>query len=46
LLALALPVPQAAAIMLPLLLVMDITGVRQLWHDRDRDLLRLLLRPA
>jgi uncharacterized membrane protein YfcA len=43
LLALALPVPQAAAVMLPLLLVMDFTGVRQLWHERDRDLLRLLL---
>jgi uncharacterized protein len=43
LMALALPVPQAAAIMLPLLLVMDFTGVRQLWHERDRDLLRLLL---
>lgn len=43
LLALALPVPQAAAIMLPLLLVMDATGVRQLWHDRDRELLRLLV---
>jgi uncharacterized protein len=43
LLALALPVPQAAAIMLPLLLVMDFTGVRQLWHERDRELLRLLL---
>ena len=43
LLALAVPVPQAAAIMLPLLLVMDITGVQQLWRQRDRDLLRLLL---
>jgi uncharacterized protein len=43
LMALALPVPQAAAIMLPLLFVMDMTGVRQLWHERDRDLLRLLL---
>jgi uncharacterized protein len=43
LLALALPVPQAAAIMLPLLLVMDFTGVRQLWQERDRELLRLLL---
>jgi uncharacterized protein len=37
LLALAVPVPQAAAIMLPLLLVMDITGVQQ------PQLLRLLL---
>lgn len=41
--ALALPVPQAAAIMLPLLLVMDFTGVRQLWFERDRELLRLLV---
>ena len=43
LLALALPVPQAAAVMMPLLLAMDVTGVRQLWAHRDRDLLRLLL---
>jgi uncharacterized membrane protein YfcA len=43
LMALALPVPQAAAIMLPLLLVMDITGIKQLWRERDRELLRLLL---
>jgi uncharacterized protein len=42
-LALSIAVPQAAAIMLPLLLVMDLTGVRQLWRERDRDLLRLLL---
>jgi len=46
LMALALPVPQAAAIMLPLLLAMDITGIRQLWRERDRDLLRLLLPAA
>jgi uncharacterized membrane protein YfcA len=46
LMALALPVPQAAAIMLPLLLVMDFTGIRQLWGERDRDLLRLLLPAA
>jgi uncharacterized membrane protein YfcA len=43
LLALAVPVPQAAAIMLPLLLVMDATGVQQLWRERDRELLRLML---
>lgn len=43
LLALTMPVPQAAAVMLPLLLVMDITGVGQLWRDRDRELLRLLI---
>jgi uncharacterized protein len=43
LLALTVPVPQAAAIMLPLLLVMDAAGLQQLWRDRDRELLRLLL---
>jgi uncharacterized membrane protein YfcA len=43
LLALAVPVPQAAAIMLPLLLVMDATGIQQLWRERDRALLALLL---
>lgn len=43
LLALALPAPQAAAIMLPLLMAMDATGLQQLWRDRDRALLRRLL---
>lgn len=43
LLALAVPVPQAAAIMLPLLFVMDGTGLQRLWRERDRTLLRLLL---
>jgi uncharacterized membrane protein YfcA len=43
LLALALPAPKAAAIMLPLLLVMDATGIKQLWRERDRAVLRLLL---
>lgn len=43
LLALVVPVPQAAAIMLPLLLVMDVTGIQQLWRERDRALLALLL---
>lgn len=43
LMALALPVPQAAAIMLPLLLVMDATGIGQLWKERDRELLKLML---
>jgi hypothetical protein len=43
LMALTLPVPQAAAIMLPLLAVMDATGVRQLWRERDRELLKLML---
>lgn len=43
LMALAVPVPQAAAIMLPLLLVMDAIGLQQLWRQRDPALLRLLL---
>jgi uncharacterized protein len=43
LLALAIPVPQAAAIMLPLLFVMDAVGLQQLWKACDRALLRLLL---
>ena len=43
LLALAVPVPQAAAIMLPLLLVMDGFGVKALLLQRDRALIRLLL---
>ncbi|MFN3885392.1 MAG: sulfite exporter TauE/SafE family protein [Aquabacterium sp.] len=42
-LALVVPVPEAAAIMLPLLLVMDITSVQQLWRHRDSAQLRLLL---
>jgi len=36
-------VPQAAAIMLPLLLVMDATGLQQLWRERDPQLLRQLM---
>jgi uncharacterized protein len=43
LMALSVPAPQAAAIMLPLLLVMDATSIQQLWRQRDRELLRLLL---
>jgi uncharacterized membrane protein YfcA len=43
LMALAVPVPQAAAIMLPLLLVMDALGLKALWRERDAELLRLLL---
>jgi uncharacterized membrane protein YfcA len=43
LMALTLPAPQAAAIMLPLLMVMDVTGVQQMWRDRDPKLLRQLL---
>ena len=43
LMALTLPAPQAAAIMLPLLIVMDATGLQQLWRDRDRALVRRLV---
>lgn len=43
LMALAVPVPQAAAVMLPLLCLMDLFGVRALWREADRGLLRLLL---
>ena len=43
LMAMAVPVPQAAAIMLPLLCLMDLASVQQMWHDRDGPLLRLLL---
>jgi uncharacterized membrane protein YfcA len=43
LLALTLPVPQAAAIMLPLLLVMDATGIGALWKERDREMLKFML---
>ena len=43
LMALGIPVPQAAAIMLPLLFVMDALGLQQLWRECDRPLLRLLL---
>ena len=43
LMALAIPVPQAAAIMLPLLLVMYGVGLKALFALRDRALIRLLL---
>lgn len=43
LMALAVPVPQAAAIFLPLLLVMDIFGVAALVRAADKALLKLLL---
>lgn len=43
LMAVALPVPQAAAIMLPLLAVMDAFGLAALWREADRSLLRLML---
>jgi uncharacterized membrane protein YfcA len=43
LMALAVPVPQAAAIMLPLLLAMDAFGIAALLRQCDRALIRLLL---
>lgn len=43
LMALAVPVPQAAAIMLPLLAIMDAMGLAALLKERDRGLIRLLL---
>jgi len=41
--ALTIPVPQAAAIMLPLLLVADAFGLQQLWRARSPELLRELV---
>jgi uncharacterized membrane protein YfcA len=43
LMALVIPVPQAAAIMLPLLAIMDGLGLLALMRQADRGLLRLLL---
>lgn len=43
LLALSVPVPQAAAILLPVLCVADLLGLAQLIRHRDRQLVRLLL---
>lgn len=41
--ALVIPVPQAAAIMLPLLMVMDAATLQQLWRHRDRALVRRIV---
>lgn len=43
LMAMAVPVPQAAAIMLPVLAAIDVFGLARLWRERDAALLRLLL---
>ncbi|MBL8808235.1 MAG: sulfite exporter TauE/SafE family protein [Rhodospirillales bacterium] len=43
LMALAIPVPQAAAIMLPLLMVMDVVGVWRYRRDYARGLMGILL---
>ena len=41
--ALGIPVPQAAAIMLPLLFIMDAMGLKLMFMQRDKTLIRLLL---
>lgn len=41
--AVAVSVPQAAAILMPLLLLMDLMGVRAYRHDFDKQLLKFLL---
>ena len=43
LMALAIPVPQAAAILMPLLLVMDLMGLAAFRNDFDKKLLRFML---
>ena len=43
LMALAVPVPQAAAVMLPLLAIMDALGLAAFLREFDRPLIRLLL---
>lgn len=43
LMALAIPVPQAAAVLMPLLLAMDLMGLAAFRHDVDRRLLRFML---
>jgi hypothetical protein len=43
LMALAVPVPQAAAILLPVLAIIDGLGLKALWRERDAPLLKLLL---
>ena len=43
LMALAIPVPQAAAILMPLLFVMDVMGLAAFRNDFDRRLLRFML---
>ena len=43
LMAMAVTVPQAAGIMLPLLLAADVAGIRRLYRERDPVLIRLLM---
>jgi 3',5'-cyclic AMP phosphodiesterase CpdA len=41
--ALTLPVPQAAAILLPILCLIDVLGIRLYWRDFDRRIMMTLL---
>lgn len=43
LMAIVISVPQAAGILLPVLLAADVAGVQRLFRERDRALMRLLL---
>ena len=44
--ALTVPVPQAAAILLPVLALVDVLGIKALAHERDKVLTRRLLGPG
>lgn len=44
--ALTVPVPQAAAILLPVLALVDVLGIKALAHERDKALTRRLLGPG
>lgn len=46
LLAMIMPVAEAAALMLPILLIIDISNLRHYRHDYDRQIFRLLLPAA
>ncbi len=46
LLALVIPVPEAAALMLPILLIADVLSVRNYWGQFDRPTIRFLLPAA
>jgi uncharacterized membrane protein YfcA len=43
LVAMVVSVPRAAAILLPVLMLADLTGLKSLWRQRDARLLRILL---
>ncbi|MDX1615759.1 MAG: sulfite exporter TauE/SafE family protein [Candidatus Promineifilaceae bacterium] len=46
LLALAIPVTDAAALLLPLLIIADLFSIRHYWREFDRDLIRLMVPAA